>query len=147
MAAEMKKSSHLAQGQDRRLFLRVRPEPHIPIRVDVNGKDFVDIFYAVDISVGGLGLKVPHRFEGCRTDLLVHCLLRLPTPFAHSVGAQGSVIHISGDRFGIAFHNLSEKAEKVIDAYVCHRLKQESWWSWAAHRAGLDTLSIRFLER
>jgi len=131
--------------QDRRSAIRVEPEAYAPIRVDINGADFIDIFYATDISKGGIGLKVPHRFRGCKTERMVECLVQLPLPVHYSFHAQGKVVHISGDRFGVSFYNLQEKTEARLEDYINYRLKGTSWWSWAAHQVGLDSISTRFL--
>lgn len=131
--------------RDRRSAIRVNPEPHAPIRVDINGADFIDILYACDISMGGIGIQVPHRFKGCKTDLVVECRIILPAPINYSFHTQGRVMHISGDRFGISFYNLHEKTEDRLEQYISQRIKVESWWGWAAHRIGLDSLSSRFL--
>lgn len=130
---------------DRRASLRISPEVGIPIRVDLNGEDFIDIFYAADISVGGVGLLVPHRFEGCKLDALVDCQIRLPAPIIQSVRAQGRVKHVNGDRFGVAFFNLQEKSERLIENYIDHRLRTETLIGWMAHRIGLDSISSRLL--
>ena len=129
---------------DRRLTLRVSPEFHVPIKVDIVGADFIDIFYAVDISIGGIGIKVPHQFKGCKTERVVECRVSLPNPVSFSFHTQGKVIHINGDRFGVSFYNLQEKTETHLDEYISYRLKSTSWWGWAAHQVGLDAVSARF---
>lgn len=126
--------------QERRSSIRVEPATDQAIRVDVNGENFIDIFDAVDISTGGLALEVPHRFLGCQVDALVECVVKLPFPVTQYIHAQGRITHISGNRFGLAFYNLNENAEELIEEYVCYCLRSQSLLVWAAHKLGFDAL-------
>jgi len=130
--------------KERRSSVRVTPLADQSIRVDLNGEDFIDIFYVIDLSTGGIALEVPHRFSGCKVDSIVECVIQLPDPVRQFVHAQGRIKHISGDRFGLAFFNLNESAESLIEEYICHCLKTESILSWMAHKLGFDHLAQRY---
>jgi len=131
--------------RERRSAVRIQPRKNDPIRIDLNGENFLDIVYAVDISTGGLGLWVPHHFEGCKIDSLVDCLVRLPYPISSSFHAQGSIRHIRGNCFGLKFHNLHENAKNLIKKYIEYRLKDISWLAWITHRMGLLSITSRIL--
>ena len=135
----------MIKKNERRTSLRVKPEKETEIRVDLNGENFIDIFYATDISIGGIALRVPHLFEGCKINLPVDCLVRLPIPIDNSFHAQGKIIHISGERFGVAFQNLNENYENMIKDYVNYRLKEISWIAWISHKLGITSLSSRLI--
>ena len=73
-----------ARMSEQRRQLRVKPEDGNPIRVDINGENFVDILYANDISEGGLNVSVPHQFQDCEIDTPVSLMVQLPTPISHA---------------------------------------------------------------
>jgi len=130
---------------ERRLFARVCPAPDSPIRVDLSGADFLDVFDAMDISRGGLGSSVGHSFDDCRTERIVDCLVQLPLPIRRSFRAQGKMRHIEGGRFGIEFINLNEKNQQLIDSYVDQQLQTQHWWDWLVKRRGFSSASNQYL--
>jgi len=106
---------------EQRRHSRVETSNEAPVRIDINGEDFIDVLAAVDISEGGMGLNVPHRFEGCNLDDLVSMIVQMPGPENNYFSAMGRIMHISNDAFGVAFVGLSEVARQQIRAYITSR--------------------------
>lgn len=108
--------------QEGRHAVRVKPEPGAPIEIHLMGEEFLDIFEARDISTSGVGIIVPHRFEGCDLRSPVRLVMTLPggKPFL----AKGRIIHRSRlDRefFGVQFIDLGEIEHAQIAQYVSER--------------------------
>lgn len=87
------------------------------------GRGFLDIFKVRDISVEGVGILVPHHFDGCDLECEVELLLTLPSerPFL----AKGVVVHRTQaheDFFGVFFTELSKPSRNAIRRYVQKRL-------------------------
>jgi c-di-GMP-binding flagellar brake protein YcgR len=109
--------------QSRRAHPRVHPKPGEPIEVQLIGTDFLDVLDVRDISAGGLGLQVPHLFEGCNLDVQLDVVITLPRE--RSFMARGVIRHISnGTLFGLEFTNLSTAARSRIERYVAARIAQ-----------------------
>jgi c-di-GMP-binding flagellar brake protein YcgR len=114
--------------RERRAFHRVKPRSGEPIEVQIVGEDFMDLFHAVDISAGGLGVRVPHRFEGCNIDANVDLVVKLPRE--KSFMARGVVRHKTlptRDQqtfFGVEFTSISDGDRKRIEEYVRVRLAE-----------------------
>lgn len=111
-----------------RQFDRVEPEHGQPIRVDFNGDDFIDVLEATDISCGGLGVTVPHGFDGCNLDSLVSLIIQLPDPVNECVSVKGQVIHLNEARFGVAFVTMNPSAQEKIQEYIDYRLGVRPSW-------------------
>src|SRR3954471_21893733 len=47
---------------NRRVHKRVRPRKDAPVEVQIVGDGFIEMVAARDISIGGLGIHVPHTF-------------------------------------------------------------------------------------
>lgn len=110
-------------GKERRLNERVEPEPAAPISVQIMGADFIERVHVIDISVGGLGIRVPHEFIGYNVTDRVEIVLKLPgqAPFM----ADGFIRHFNGASrkvFGVEFVRLPEQGREKIAAYVNLRL-------------------------
>jgi hypothetical protein len=85
------------------------------------GTNSLDILHARDISVRGLGVLVPHLFEGCDIDSRVELVVTLPG--VRSFLATGTVRHRTREDepaavFGIEFHDLSKANRARVRAYV-----------------------------
>ena len=123
---------------DRRRHLRMSPTHEDPIRVNIDGDHFVDIFDATDISESGLGLKAPQGFRGCDLNKQVSFIIELPSrPKNIFLQARGKIIHIYGSRFGISFDDLSDITRAQIKRYIAGRLRQESFFDWFKYRVGM----------
>ena len=84
---------------ENRKNIRVFPSKKHPIRIDINGGNFVDIFYVQNVSMGGLGIVVPHKFKECKTDMEVSLIVKIPTPVNHHISFSSSIIHINDQIF------------------------------------------------
>ena len=123
---------------ERRHHLRMPPNQEEPIRVDIDGDHFVDIFDAIDISETGLGLKAPQGFRGCDLNKPVTFIIELPSrPKNIFLQARGKIIHIYGSRFGISFHDLSDITRAQIKRYIARRLREESLLDWFKYKVGM----------
>ena len=107
---------------------RVHPQLECPIRVDINGPDFIDVLIATDISPGGLGLQVDHEFAGCNLDELVSIIIQLPYPVNESVSVMGRIIHLSDNNFGVQFVGVESTASDKIRRYVSFRSGDLPFW-------------------
>ena len=111
-------------GIEQRSFVRVRPHPRRPVSIQIMGKDFIDTFQVVDISVGGVGVRVPHRFDGCEINEEVEVVLSLPG--GRPMQTRGTIRHVreepGGSLFGLQFSQLSPVHRGAIESYVQHRL-------------------------
>jgi hypothetical protein len=106
-----------------RAHSRVRPKPDEPVEVQLIGADFMEVLEVRDISVGGLGLQVPHQFAGSNLADQVDVIIKLPRqrPFS----ARGVIRHVSnGSMFGLEFTELQPVARTRIEAYVAARIAQ-----------------------
>ncbi len=113
--------------EQRRRHLRVTPEPGRPIRIHINGVDFLDIMHANSFSQGGLSVKVNHAFSGCDIDLPVSVIVSLPEPVRQDLCLMGKIRHVADDVFGIAFLEMSKEQRYRIRQYMRHRLRHEPW--------------------
>jgi hypothetical protein len=110
----------MVAGKESRKQLRVNADPSAPIRVDIMGQGFLDVLNARDISIGGLGIRVSHDFEGCDINSAVELIVTLgrTKPFKTT----GVIRHHSktaGDHvFGIQFTSLSAEQHQAVEAYI-----------------------------
>jgi hypothetical protein len=90
------------------------------------GKGFLDVLHATDISVGGLGISVPHAFSAGEIGEEVELIITLGR--ARPFKARGKLRHRSDERsmqvFGIEFVGLSAEQLALIEGYVASRLKR-----------------------
>jgi len=107
--------------------IRVAPEAGHPVTVDINGDNFLEIVDAADISEDGIGISTPSRLEGCRIDEIVSLVITLPHPVRHIFHGIGKVKHISGEKFGVFFIDVSRADLKAVRRYVGRRIKDKSW--------------------
>ncbi|MDJ0848845.1 MAG: PilZ domain-containing protein [Myxococcota bacterium] len=100
---------------------RVRPRRGHPVQVQIMGRNSIDVLNARDISVTGIGVYVPHRFEGCDVDDEVELVVTLPDqkPFV----ARGRIRHEthheeSSSFYGFQFLRLSNDQLESLRRYV-----------------------------
>jgi c-di-GMP-binding flagellar brake protein YcgR len=95
-------------------------DPAAPIRVDIMGQGFLEVLAARDISVGGLGIRVPHGFEGCDIEGEVELIVTLGR--ARPFKARGAIRHASqsgSDQvFGVEFTKLAPEQRQAIENYI-----------------------------
>ncbi len=98
---------------------RVQPRPGEPVSVQIMGSGFLDVLVARDISARGVGVVVPHRFEGCRVDDDVELVITLPGE-PHFL-ARGRIVHrtkTSEEFFGLEFSDIARQDRRRVDAYA-----------------------------
>ena len=72
---------------------RRRPSKSEPVEVQIIGGNSIDILHARDISATGLGVFVPHGFEGCDLDQEVELVITLPG--TRTFMARGVIRHVT----------------------------------------------------
>ncbi|MFL0797756.1 MAG: PilZ domain-containing protein [Cellvibrionaceae bacterium] len=133
----------LLDKPQRRRHLRVLPKAEDPVRIDINGGNFIEILTATDISEGGLGIQVKHGFQGCSINDSVSFVIELPISSEDSKGKNtlvrlhGKIRHVTGDRFGVSFSPVSDSNRKAIKGYVASRLREQSWVQWLKYKTGM----------
>lgn len=92
------------------------------------GPGFLDVLRARDVSQTGLGILVPHGFEGC--DLLEAVELIITLPGSPSFSAAGVLRHRTRHGaisfFGVELTRISERDRLALRAYVSARHAEES---------------------
>lgn len=104
---------------------RVCPKPDEPIEVQLMSERFLDIFEARDISVTGVGIFVPYRFEGCQLTSPVDLVITLPK--AEPFLAKGRVVHrtkLEREFFGVVFVEIAPLHRSMIARYVARRVAE-----------------------
>ena len=98
----------------------MKADPAAPIRVDIMGHGFLDVLNARDISVGGLGIRVPHDFAECDINREVQLIVTLGR--ARPFMTKGAIRHYSKTAndhvFGIEFTSLLPEQLEAIEAYM-----------------------------
>lgn len=122
---------------ERRRKIRVIPEKSDPIIININGENFIEIVYASDISVSGIGIVVPYGFEGCRIDKDVSIVVTLPIPEKRSVLCSGQIRHIRNSNFGVHFNNIEKETHMLLRNYVSTRLIDQAWYLKFLFRMGI----------
>ncbi len=113
------------QSSKRRL-IRLLPEEGHPIRIDLMGKNFIEVNIATDISLRGVGIDVAHGFEGYNLADKIEILILLPIPVSYTISATVRIVHIRDSFFGAEFERLERKDYKKLHAYIASRLLGES---------------------
>jgi hypothetical protein len=117
-----------ARGRDARPELRVCPTPGAPVEVQIVGPNSIDVLRARDVSQNGVGVFVPHRFEGCEIDSDVQLVITLPG--VKTFLARGVIRHVtgrgrSGEYFGVQFTEISERHRDELHEYIERTLAEQ----------------------
>ncbi|CAN5131128.1 hypothetical protein BH11PSE11_BH11PSE11_34230 [soil metagenome] len=115
---------------NRRQYLRVMPDADAPVRVDINGADFIEVIEAVDISEDGIGITVTHQFAGCDVNRPASFIVYLPMPINRYFRVEGRIMHVRGDSFGVRFTNLNDKSRELLREYIAMWLRKRSAWDY-----------------
>lgn len=110
---------------EKRRYIRVIPKENEPIEIQLIGSNFIDILNAKDISEGGIGIFVPHNFEGCEIGGIIDILIKLPK--TKSFVVKGKIIHKQTQNphfFGVEFIEISPENQAKIRNYVQKRLEE-----------------------
>jgi len=116
---------------------RAQPEAHQPIRIDINGSNFIDVLHATDISLGGIGIIVAHGFEDCKIDAPVSVVVTLPAPNLVSITLTGKIRHLSDRKFGVSFVDMQAGHQKKLSDYLLYSLRNETWMTRFKFRIGV----------
>ena len=89
--------------------------------MQIIGGNSIDILHARDISATGLGVFVPHGFEGCNLDEEVELVITLPA--TRTFMARGIIRHITQrgqpeQYFGVEFTRIEQRHRNQVLAYV-----------------------------
>jgi len=105
---------------DRRREKRVRPYANRPVEVQIMGPGFLEIVQATDISVGGVGVYIPHGIDPSVVGKKVEIILTLPA--CRPAHLRGSICHSDRDgdlcHVGVQFLRLPGNVEKALRRYV-----------------------------
>ncbi len=124
---------------NQRQHIRVMPAFNKPVRVDINGENFLDILHAKDVSETGIGIRVPHFFSGCHIDEPVQFIISLPAPCKAMIRVRGLVKHSNHDQFGVHFTHIDRNALMMLRKYIAHRIADEGdWFKALAFRLGIS---------
>lgn len=123
--------------KNRREYLRIVPFHEAPVHVDINGAGIIEMMHAMDIGEGGIALRVRHQFKGSNINEPVSFIVRLPAPVNQYFRADGRIIHVRSELFGVQFINLEPKARDLIRRYIASMLKQDRWWDYFRYRLRL----------
>ena len=103
---------------------RVVPLRMAPVEVQVMGCGTLDVFRARNVSTTGLGVYVPHGFEGFDLAKEVELVVTLPgrPPFL----AMGAIKHMTrsedgANHFGLEFTALAGSQRRALEQYVRSR--------------------------
>jgi hypothetical protein len=107
---------------------RVRPDPDRPVEVQVMGPNDLDVLYARDISEVGIGVFMPHGFDGSRLRAEIELIVRLPDASPFAVGGVLRHRTVNGPLafFGVEFIRVAEPARQSLRTYVQGRLAAEA---------------------
>lgn len=95
-----------------------------PVEIQIMGVGTLEVLTAHDVSITGIGIRVPHRFLGCELDQEVKLIITLPgmRPF----WATGIVRHVYTDgddgRVGVEFTKMDPPDLVHIMRYVEARM-------------------------
>lgn len=98
------------------------------VEVQIMGPGFLDVVLARDISLGGVGVWVPHGFRGCDTSAPVELILTLPS--RKPLRMRGTIKHRTAasegaEFFGVEFIDLPVMHRKAIADYIARRVEED----------------------
>ena len=105
---------------ERRRYLRVIPDPARPVEVQIMGPGFLEIVNAVNVSVGGIGVYIPHGLDAQYLNKPVEVILTLPR--CRPVHLRGVIRHLDGYsdpcHLGVEFARLTEPVQAALERFV-----------------------------
>ncbi|MDA3900270.1 MAG: PilZ domain-containing protein [Spirochaetes bacterium] len=111
---------------DKRHHIRVTPATETPVEIQIMGKGFLDIIFAKDISTQGIGIEVPHKFEGSDIDFPIELIITIPPNDcfkANGIIKHSNIEQTSRGIFGVQFSSIQKGYEKVLKRYIDERIK------------------------
>jgi hypothetical protein len=105
---------------DRRRHMRVVPDPARPVEVQIMGPGFLEIVDALNVSVGGIGVFIPHGLDVEYLNKPVEVILTLPR--CRPVHLRGIIRHLDGYsdpcHLGVEFARLTEAVQAALERFV-----------------------------
>ena len=92
------------------------------IRIDIVGKNYVDIVKARDISFSGIAVSVPHFIIDCKIGEIVDCIISLP--HKREIKAKGKIKQVgekSNFYFGIEFTKMDKQSETYLKDFLAQK--------------------------
>lgn len=116
-----KESESETNAAEARPSRRVRPPKDRPVEVQIMGANSLDILHARDLSPSGVGVYVPHGFDGCDIDEEVELVITLPR--TRTFMAKGVIRHVTRRDepeayFGVQFTQISAQHRAQITAFM-----------------------------
>ncbi len=114
---------------------RFTPLPAHPVEVQIVGHNSIDILRARDVSMTGISVFVPHRFEGYDIDSEVELVITLPEQRSFLLG--GRIRHSTDHAdvshfFGLHFTRVTSEIRERLQAYLDSSLTRPTDRSGAA---------------
>lgn len=113
----------------RRQEPRYQPPPSMTVEVHIMGAGSLNILRARDISVSGLGVRVPHGFSDA--DLNHELDLVITLPGRRSFSARGVVRHRNNESvpnfFGVELTELKAADRDAVRAFVAELADLKPW--------------------
>lgn len=112
----------------RRSETRYQPPPTLSVEVHIMGSESLNILRARDISLSGLGVRVPHGFRD--SDLASELDLVITLPGGRSFLAKGVVRHRNNvetpNFFGVEFTSMKPVHREEVRAFVRRLIELEA---------------------
>lgn len=118
---------HVTSNSERRRHVRVSPRANEPITVQLVGKGkgkFAEIWWARDISAGGMAVAIHHDVDTATLSSEVQIIVGLPGALAFKAMAQVRHISSSSLMFGVQFSSIEPANLAAIEAYVTTRVSE-----------------------
>ncbi len=98
------------------------------VEVQIMGPGFLDVVHARDISVGGVGVWIPHGFKDCDTSAPVELILTLPS--RKSIRVKGKIRHRTAvsegaEFYGVEFMDVPKSQREAIADYIAECLEED----------------------
>lgn len=115
--------------REKRRHVRVNLKKNDPVEIQIMGDMFLEVLFAENISISGVGIEVPHGFKECEMNSVVDLILTLPReqPFK----AKGTIRHkknVAGNfhkgHFGVEFTVISPEGKEKIQQLIQKRLHE-----------------------
>ncbi len=107
---------------EKRKFTRVIPEEKDPVEVHLMGTLLLDVLYARDISLGGIGIVAPNHFDEWDLNEKIEIIVALPGDLA-DFRARGVIKQIGKKSkefgiYGVQFTEMGPKGKQDLNVYV-----------------------------
>ena len=118
MMNTIKKFFQPRYAKSKRQQVRVIADRFEPIRIDITGKDFIEIVPAKDISMSGVGIEIPNHLQDRMIEGDISLRITLPHPINHSFSTSGQIVHKANSFFGGIFDGIDDQDQKRLQDYI-----------------------------